>query len=56
LLGKRDVHDASGLELLCTKGGELFLAVAEEVLTFNSRSRYLRQVGGIAIWMQLVHE
>jgi hypothetical protein len=33
LLGKRYVHDASGLELLCTKAGPGSLSVGDEILT-----------------------
>ena len=32
LLGKRYVHDGSGMEILCTKGGDGALSVGDDVL------------------------
>jgi hypothetical protein len=36
LLGKRYVHEASGLELLCVKPGRALLTVSDEVLPVKS--------------------
>jgi hypothetical protein len=36
LIGKRYVHEPSGLEILCTKGGQGTLAAGDEPLTVKA--------------------